>query len=428
MNYNECLKKLTDKKEAGKKKIEELREEIKKSESIDEVRSLTKQLEEKNDEMREIDENIADLEGLFKNIDTKNHFNPDQARSIDDTDQPSEKKDKTSTDEYRSAFMDFVINGQQSDVLEKRASGAAGSSALGVLVPQTVIQSVTTNLKGVYGQLYSRVRKTNLPGGVKYPKGEFSATFKRITEDDVSDRQSGGKGITGYVEFGYLLGELRVSRTLLNELLSVQAFENEFSKIIVDAYVKECDKEIIAGDPAKNEFQGILTEAKKASGSVIPATHIIDFTDKEMADWKAWQKKLFAVIPIEMRGMKKEFVMTANTYESNIKTMSDSNNRPVYYETYNPIDGTEVSKFKGSDVVFVENDILSDFDTASAGDFFGMYWVPSEAYAVNENMQFTVRKYFDEDKNQWIQKALIVNDGKIINENMIYLLRKKATA
>ena len=117
--------------------------------------------------------------------------------------------------------------------------------------------------------------------------------------------------------------------------------------------------------------------------------------------------------------------MTAETYESNIKTLVDANNRPVYSETYNPQDGTEVSKFKGKDVVFVEEDILKSFDSAKTGEYFGMYWVPEKAYAINTNMEFSVVHYFDQETNQYVDKALVINDGKPLDTQYIYLLKKK---
>ena len=55
-----------------------------------------------------------------------------------------------------------------------------------------------------------------------------------------------------------------------------------------------------------------------------------------------------------MRGLSPEFVMTPHTYEANIKTLHDDNNRPVYAETYNPVDGSERASFKGKNVLFVE--------------------------------------------------------------------------
>lgn len=95
----------------------------------------------------------------------------------------------TSDMEYRNAFMRYVQTGERSDVLKQRSNESGVASDLGVLLPETIIQTVMTDLEGVYGQLYSRVRKTNIKGGVKYPIGAFNATFKRITEATVSERQ-----------------------------------------------------------------------------------------------------------------------------------------------------------------------------------------------------------------------------------------------
>lgn len=288
------------------------------------------------------------------------------------------------------------------------------------------MQEIIKGVSKVYGQLYSRVRKTNLKGGVKYPIGSFAATFNRITETTKSDRQDPG-GITGAVTFGYKIGEIRLARTLLQTVLDVPVFEQEFAKVVADAYVKAMDIEIMSGTEANNQCVGILTEAA-AQSSRIPATNIIEFTAAEAADWTEWQKKLFAKIPLGMRAENPQFAMTAATYESVIKTLADTQKHPVYAETFNPVDGTERATFKGKEVVFVENDSLKDFDSATNGQFFGMYWVPEKAYAINSNMQFTVVDYFDHETNQWVKKALVINDGKVLDGAYIYLLKKKVSA
>ncbi|MDY5110287.1 phage major capsid protein [Faecalicoccus sp.] len=337
------------------------------------------------------------------------------------------KPNETNLDsmEYRTAFMNYVVKGTRSDLLQyvQRDDAAGQSGDLGVMIPQTVVQKIIKDLEKVYGQLYSRVRKTNIQGGVKYPIGSFSATFTRITETTKSDRQKGGS-ITGSVTFEYKIGEIRLARTILQSVLSVPAFEAELAKVIVQAYVKAMDHEIMLGNEESNEMQGILTEANK-SGGRIPKANIIEFTAEEVADWKQWQKKLFAEIPLSMRGLRPEFVMTPGTWEANIKTLADDNNRPVYMETFNPVDGAEIARFKGRDVVFVEEDILKNFDDAATGEYFAMLWVPEEAYAINTNLEFSVTRYMDHEANQMVTKALVINDGKPLDTKYIYLLKKK---
>ena len=66
---------------------------------------------------------------------------------------------------------------------------------------------------------------------------------------------------------------------------------------------------------------------------------------------------------------------------------------------------------------------LPDFDAASSYDVIGIYWQPLE-YAINENFGFTMRRYFDEETNEWVDKALVVVDGKVLNPNGIWLIKK----
>lgn len=347
-----------------------------------------------------------------------------EARGKENPKMPERKKGMEDDMEYRSAFMEFVQKGKQSEILRKRSAEAGVAADLGILIPETIVQKVMTELSKSRGYLYNAVLHTNFRGGVKYPIGSFKATFKRITETTVSDRQKAGS-VTEFVQFGYLIGEIRLARTLLQTVLTVNAFETELAKVIVEAYLEAMDREILTGQSENNECEGILTEANKVSGSRIKADHIIEFTEAEMKDWKSWQTKLFAKIPLSMRKLKPEFVMTPATYEANIKTLADDNNRPVYAETYNPIDGAERATFKARTVNFVENDTFKDFDEAKNGEYFGMYWVGKEAYAINSNMQFGVKKYWDYEKNEEVTQALVINDGKVLDPQYIFLLKKK---
>ena len=406
----------------------DLEKSIEEAETDEEKAAVDEEIEKLEAEKKEAEEKVGaierEIEGLEKEL-----------KDIEDAGQKAEERKEVkpmaaerSSMEYRTAFRDYVQSGKvDRDILqfEQRNDAVSTSSDLGVLIPETVMQEIIKGVSKVYGQLYSRVRKTNLKGGVKYPIGSFAATFNRITETTKSNRQDPG-GITGAVTFGYKIGEIRLARTLLQTVLEVPVFEQEFAKTVADAYVKAMDIEIMSGTEANNQCVGILTEAA-ATGSRIPAANIIEFTAAEAADWTEWQKKLFAKIPLGMRAENPQFAMTAATYESVIKTLADTQKHPVYAETFNPVDGTERATFKGKEVVFVENDSLKDFDSATNGQYFAMYWVPEKAYAINSNMQFAVVDYFDHETNQWVKKALVINDGKVLDGAYIYLLKKKVT-
>lgn len=426
-----------------KEEIENTRNLVKASESADEVRSLGEHLDKLKEELDELEKKLAELDkDEEKPADEEptedtpadeeeeaRAFNPLASYSMNGGNKMEERKtiDALSTMEYRNAFKAFVQNGTRSDLL-KRADAENVSADLGILLPNTIVNEIIKGVEKVYGQLYARVKKTNVKGGVQYPIGAFTASmvWDGTNGDDkehgVSEKQKAG-GITDYISFTYHIGEIRIAQSLLQSVVTVDAFEAEIVKALVDAYVKAMDEAILNGDGVKQP-EGILVEAAKSGTSRIPAANIISFSADDMADWKVWQKKLFAKIPLSMRKLRPEFVMTAETWESNIMTLEDSNGRPVYRETYNPETGDEVCKLKGREVILVEENGIKSFDTATAGDYFGMYWVPEKAYAINSNMQFGYKKYFDENTNQYITKALVICDGKVLDGKYIYLLKK----
>ena len=89
------------------------------------------------------------------------------------------------------------------------------------------------------------------------------------------------------------------------------------------------------------------------------------------------------------------------------------------------MDNTDGTVF-GREVTLVEPDIVKDYDTAATGDIIGVFWIPTD-YAINTNLQFGMKRYFDEDNNEWINKGLTIVDGKILDVSGCYLLKKKVS-
>jgi len=108
--------------------------------------------------------------------------------------------------------------------------------------------------------------------------------------------------------------------------------------------------------------------------------------------------------------------------------MADANNNPVYRQAtgleVNSGDAVNPSgRFFGRDIALVEPDIIADFDTAASSDVIGIYYQP-DAYVINEPLGFTMRRYYDEEKNEYVTKALCVVDGKLVNPNGVWLIKK----
>ena len=410
-----------------KEEIKDCQERAKTSESIDEVRSLGVTISNLKNEIDGAEAELKKLEeerSAAEKVEKQNSF-----KTIGSYERSGEKLGETATMEYRQAFKEFIQTGKIPEALkvgikEERAAGAVAN--LGVLVPETVLTEVIKGVEKVYGRIYSRVRKFNVIGGLKISIGEDAATFTRQAEN-TSGTPTEGLKITGSVTFGYKIGEIKIGQSIISSLIgqNIADFEANLTKAIVEAYLKAMDNEILNGDDS-TQFEGIITDVKKNGSGKVKTTNIIEFTEAEVADWVQWQKKLFAKLPIGFRKTGYEFMMTTATYEGVIKTLKDNQNRPVYSETFNPVDGAEICRFKGKEVLLVENGLnIEDFDTAEAGDIFAIVWVPYSAYGVNSNMQFTTRKYRDESTNTDITKTLVINDGKILDGGFIYALKKK---
>lgn len=436
MGRKKVLEKRLERLQAKKTK---LTERALASQDAAEVRSINEELSELNEEIAETQEEID----LIEEVTPDPEPDPNQQRSNPPEGaqqvnagipmasysqnpagtQQRENKDPYASMEYREAFKAYVQRGTPiPENLTQRAGGDAGPTVaadLGMIIPTTIMNEFIKKVSKVYGQLYSKVRKLNIQGGVKFPISDLKANFKWITETTPSGRQKAGD-VKEYVEFSYNIGEIRVSQTLLSQVVALQMFEEEIVRIMTEAYVEAMDKGIIAGTGA-GQMLGILKDTRVTEQT----GHIIEFTAEQFGDWAQWRKRLFSVIPLSKRG-KGEFIFTASTVESNLLTMKDANNRPIFKEAaeLNVGESATDGRFYGREVTMVEPDIVADFDTAGSGDVVGVYWIPDD-YAINTNLAFGMKRYFDEDKNEWVNKGLTIVDGKILDPSGVYIIKKK---
>jgi len=410
------------------------------SQDTNEVRSINEQLEDLNEDIAETEEEIAACgEEPAAGADSADPTPayPDQRQNVPQNAElrgmnplaafsqaPVVRDERPySSMEYRMAFKDYVQRGTPipADVLT-RAGGDKGTTVttdIGMIIPMTIMDEFIKEVSKVYGQVYAKVRKLNVKGGIKFPISKLKANFKWITETTVSDKQKAGD-IKDYVEFSYNIGEIRVATTLLAEVVSLSLFESEITRIMVEAYVEAMDKAIISGT-GEGQPLGILNDTRVTSQT----GHVIEFTAAEISDWEKWRKKLFSIIPLSKRGLG-QFIFTSATVESNLLTMKDGNNRPIFKEATELTIGESATagRFYGREVTLVEPDIVSDFDTAQSGDVIGLYWVPTD-YAINTNLAFGMKRYFDEDTNEWINKGLTIVDGKMLDVAGCYIIKKK---
>ena len=388
-------------------KRDALADQANKSESADEVRSINAQIADLNDE-------IADYRSQIDAFDAEQRDKiPEDAKLVNGK-KKAEYKEKREDEplrsmEYREAFMKYIQTGEMRDAITTAGTAPA--------IPLTIMDEVINTVRERYGNLYAKVRKTSMKGGVEYPIGALKATFKWINESTVSPRQK--LDPLAKISFSYHTAEIRIAQSFLSSIVTIDAFEAEIARVIAIAYLQAMDYGIVNGT-GNGQMLGILNDAR--------VTNVVEMTAAELSDWTKWRKKFFSKLPLGYRAG--EFIFPLSTVESYLETMADANNNPVFRQATGLAvnDGDAMNPngtFFGRNISLVEPDILPDFDTAEAGDVIGIYWQPNE-YAVNENFGFTMRRYFDEETNEWVDKAIVVVDGKVLNPTGYVLIKKKA--
>jgi len=403
------------------------------STDANEVRSINEQIAELNDEIDEVKEEIDAIAEEERAAQPTGQTTPPANAALVNgqirgafsqnptPDQTRENTDPFASMEYRQAFMRYAQTGTEIPAnLYQRDGMPANTNTLGATIPTTVLNEFINEIRKRYGNLYAKVRKLNIPGAVKVPIAELQATFKWVTEDTVAPRQDGGE-INKFVEFSYNVAEIRVSQTLLSSIVTIDLFEREIVRIMMIAYMQAMDLGIVKGT-GNGQMLGILNDPR-----IIATGNVVEMTAADINNWTAWRKKFFAKLPLGYRDG--EFIFPLATVDAYLETMADANNNPIFRQAT----GLEVNdgdarnpngRFFGRDISLVEPDILPDFDSASNGDVIGIFWQPEE-YAINTNMAFGMRRWFDEERNEWVNKMLTVVDGKVLNPMGYWLIKKK---
>ena len=421
---NKKMQRLIDKRE-------KLRTKGAASEDVNEVRAITEQVTDLSAEIDEIREEInaieADQRAAEQETVETREIIPAGAQIVNgsfgqNAMQTRDDSDPFATMEYRKAFMKYAQTGEIIPAnLYQRDGMPANTDTLGATIPTTVLNEFINEVRLVYGNLYNKVRKLNIKGAVKVPIARLQASFKWISEDTVSPRQDGGE-IKDFVMFEYNMIEIRVSQTLLSQIVSIDLFEREIVNVMLIAFMKAMDTGIVNGT-GNGQMLGILNDPR-----VIATGNVVEMTAADINNWTAWRKKFFAKLPLGYRAG--EFIFPLATVDAYLETMADANNNPIFRQAT----GLEVNdgdsrnpngRFFGREVSLVEPDIIPDFDSASDGDVIGVFWQPQE-YAINTNMKFGMRRWFDEERNEWVNKMLTVVDGKVLNPMGIWLIKKKA--
>ena len=398
MNINEIMKRLAE--------IQNDIETRGESMTADELTALESEVSNLKAQRESIEANANARKSLLDDIASGrkglNIPNPKETRS---------EEDPCGTMEYRRAFMEYCRSGKVSDILKRSGDAVTTSSDISAVVPTTILNEVIRKL-GAYGQLFSRVRKTSVPGGMAVPILSLKPTASWIGETAASDRQKVEANTS--VTFNYYGLECKISQSLISTLVGLPSFENTITELLYEAMVSALENGIVNGN-GSGKMLGITQDSRIASGNKV------SLGSSEISDWEAWKKKVFAKMPIRYKAGA-VLIMASGTWEGYIDGMTDANGQPIARVNYGISEGSQ-ERFAGKEVIQVEDDILKSYDDASSGDVIAIFMNLND-YCINSNMQLSMYRYKDEDKNEYIDKGILVCDGKILDPNGVILIKK----
>lgn len=321
----------------------------------------------------------------------------------------TENEDVFGSLEYRQAFRNYVINGTPipTEYLEKRASEITLVNDIGAVIPTTIMQKVVEEAYAT-GMILPRITQTAFQGGVKIPVSDLKPVATWIEEDTPSEEQK--KTIKTNIEFSYYMLECRVSVGLLSATVSLPIFEQTIINNIKEAMTIAIENSIMSGSGSGSP-QGILKED-------LPTKRIISLSADKIGTVAGWAE-VEAAVPLAYESGS-VYIMAKSTWEKHINGATDSNGQKIGFVS---LSDNQKRILNGREVILT--DYIKGFDTALSGDIFAVL-VKLNDYMLNSNMAMNYKKYFDEDKNKYVHKAIMIADGKMADTNgMVYI--KKST-
>lgn len=301
--------------------------------------------------------------------------------------------------EYRKAFRNYIVSGtpipEKFRQTEQRADSLTVVGDVAAVIPTTIMNKVIEDLT-VEGKIINRITQTSVQGGVAYPISEILPEAHWLEgEETVSEEQK--VKMEAKLTFSYHVLEAKVGVGLLSATVTLPVFESTLVKQLKKAMIKAIETAIISGSGTG--------QPKGITKYTLPTKQKITFTSANIETVKQWAKVEAAIPEAYEEGTV--YIMNKATWEEHLNGMTDSTGQKIGLGKINE-KGQKI--LNGREVITVDK--FPTFNNATAGDVFGVV-VNLEEYLLNSNLSMYYKKYFNEDKNKWIHKALMIVDGKM---------------
>ena len=317
-----------------------------------------------------------------------------------------EENNMSDSIEYRKAFMNYVVKGAAIPSSFKNAKESAERADVGVLIPNVLQQRIIEKMEAT-GMILPLVTRTNYKGGVTIPTSSVKPSASWVLERKVSPTQN--KTIQT-ITFGHFKLRCAIANSLEVETMAYPVFETIFVNNVVEAMTKELERTIILGD-GTTQPKGILKETVATGQNIdIAKAKTISYQDLVKAE---------GLLPLAYEAEAVWF-MTKKTFMECIG-MVDSTGQPIARVNYG-VNGRPERTLLGRTVIL--NDYMSSStDTLTAKTVVAFLFNPKD-YVLNTNLNLTIKKYEDHATDDFVTKALMLVDGKVIDNNSLVTLSK----
>lgn len=309
--------------------------------------------------------------------------------------------------EYKRAFQAYVLRG--APIPEKFANSDANTKTadVGSVIPSTTLQKIYTKMEEL-GMVLPMVTRTGYKGGLSVPTSTAKPTASWVAEGVGSDKQ---KYTTGSVTFSYHKLRCAVSMSYETDNMAYPMFETMFVNGVADAMVKAKEIAIINGT-GSGQPKGILKETAKANidiakGSSITYADLCAAEGDEESERAVW-------------------AMTKKTFMTQIQGMVDADKQPVARVNYG-LSGRPEYTILGRRVVLLNSDYIASWSAAPSTAAVIAFMYDFSDYIFNSGVPMAIKRYYDENVDDTICKAVEVCDGKSVrNDSLVTITLKNA--
>lgn len=317
--------------------------------------------------------------------------------------------------EYREAFRNFMQTRNRAEldrVLESRADATTLTTDLSAVIPTTIQDRVIEALVS-YGGIFARITKTNINGGVAFPISSLNPEAVWLAEGSTAEKKKLQSNTS--VQFSYYKLQVKIATSIEASVASLEMYEKLVAEKLVRAIIVALETAVIKGSGVGQPL-GITTDPR-----------ITQKVSVKLANLK-YDTFLSVLAKIDSAYDTRDLVwlMNRDTFFTNVLGLVGTDGQPVARVNHG-IDGKPEHIFLGRNVILTSEikSVTAVTPGATPAAVFAVLGDLSE-YAINSNLQLTVKKYFDEDTDEWIDKATLIADGKPLDAGAFALLLRSA--